>query len=886
MRRLCGALSCGSVLVLWIVLGVAAQAQPVVSASVSETTIGTEERLVYTVEVKGGQLGRVEPPEPPETRGLVLVQQFPSTSRSISLVGGQMEQRISFQWTYQPVREGTAQILPARVKIGDAVYQTEAITVTVVPQAQRPARPRRDPFARLLDPFAAPPDEPPAEEPAPEDLFIRVIPSRQQAYQNEQVTVEYQLFFREGVQLRQSRLADSWDAEGFWREEFEVDTRPIPRSVVENGLRYHMIVLKRAAVFPTRTGELRIDPLRIETEAILPSASRDPFERFFSRTRGFRTVEVASAPLVITARPLPDGAPPAFRGAVGQFEMRTTVDRAEVDLGGSVQLRVTLSGTGNLATLAPPVFNPPGVFEVYDPQVDLTIDRSGRHIRGTKTFTYVLVPRSNGTFELPPVTFAFFDPEQGQYRTLRSAPHPLHVRGTMPRAAPATATSAGLPVDDIAGPLVRADGWVKTGRTPLHRQHWPYLLLVLPALALAGLAAYRRYVTRLATDVAYARRRRAHPVARRHLKQAAALLEACTRGNEAEARAFYAELDRAVRGFVGNRLNVAEAGLTRAQLDERLAAAGVAPACREDLHRLLDACDHARFAPVPSDRAAMEEALDRAGRLIVLLDEQLDRPPAPATRPGPRVLLMMAALVLFGAARAPAQVTEAVRHFDAGNRLYAEGDYRGALEAYERALATGFASGALYLNLGNAYYRLDELGQAIRYYEKARRLLPESREVSHNLRITRSRAVDQFSQVPVPFWRGWWQKAVAALGARGFFLVGLSGYLTALGLAGLRIWRARPHAWHRRMLTLAALVGGVGLVAAFGASVAEEGGRRAVVVVEQVELRTRPGETGEAALTVHEGLVVDVTGEDGGWIAVRLPNGVTGWLRAGTLGEI
>jgi hypothetical protein len=96
-------------------------------------------------------------------------------------------------------------------------------------------------------------------------MFIRAVPSKRQAFQNEQITIEYALYFRTGIQLRQSRLADSWDAEGFWREELEIEARPIPQTVVVDGLRYNTIVLKRVAVFPTRTGSLRIDPLRIES---------------------------------------------------------------------------------------------------------------------------------------------------------------------------------------------------------------------------------------------------------------------------------------------------------------------------------------------------------------------------------------------------------------------------------------------------------------------------------------------------------------------------------------------------------------------------------------------------------------------------------------------
>ncbi len=585
-----------------------------VSASVDQTTIGTQDRLTYGIEVKGGQAAKIDALTPPNVEGLRLAQSFASTSQNISIVNGRMEQSIRYEWIYVPTREGTVNIPSVSVKVGKKTYRTKPITVKVVPQSHRPARRGPDPLARLMNPFTPAPDN--TDEPDPPDaqnLFIRVVPSARKAYQNEQITVEYQLFFREGIQLRQSRLTDSWDAEGFWREEMDVDTRPIPRSVVENGLRYNTIVLKRAAVFPTHPGKLHVDPLRIETEAVVPTRSRDPFARFFSSSR-FVPVNVASDPLTIETRALPDNPPAGFNGAVGQYRMTAKLDRSSVEIGWSIQVKIVVSGAGNLATLAAPVFPAPGSFEQYDPQVETSINRTGREIRGTKTFTYVLVPRSHGTFELPPARFVYFDPKDGRYQVQSTTLPVVHVTGDDAAIPAAGVTSAGLPVDDIAEPLVDGAVWRSTHRTPLHESPWTYAWLVLPLLALGGLSLYQQRTKRLATDRRFARNRRAHPLARKHLKRAEALLR------KNEPRAFYADVERAVLGFIGNRLNIAETGLTRIQIDQRLAEVDVPQDVRIRLAHLLEECDRVRFAPVLPDEDSMQTALDRAGQIIVDLD--------------------------------------------------------------------------------------------------------------------------------------------------------------------------------------------------------------------------------------------------------------------------
>ncbi len=605
----------GWLLAVWVLaggVGVASAQGLVVDATVNETTVGLEETVAYTVEVRGTSIGSLRTPEPPATEGLVLLQAVPTRRSNLSLINGRMQQRVAFTWLFRPVREGQARIGVAEVVVDGETYRTRPITLRIVPQTRRPSTPGQ------TTPYGTSPDRTDRTIDA-SDLFIRAIPSKQQVYQGEQVLVEYQLFFRDGVQLRQSRLTDAGDADGFWREELDVDARPVPRSVVENGLRYNMITLKRVAVFPARSGTLLIEPLRIQTEAYVPFNRGDPFERFFSLRSQYQPVELASPALRIDVRPLPEPAPPGFTGAVGQFTLDAGVDRTEVEVGEAVQLRVTLSGTGNIATLEAPPFEPPGIFEQYDPEVSTSVIRSGREVRGARTFTYVLVPRSNGRFELPPLSFTYFDPEAGRYETQTAPAQTIRVTGTAASPLASGTTAEGLPVDDIADLKATPTRWVALGRTPLHERPLVYVALLLPLLLLAGLYGVQRRAARLAADVGYARRRRAHPLARRHLKQAEAYLASN------QPRAFYEEVARAVQGFIGNRLNLPERGLTRTRLDDQLAARGVPDEVRQTLRAFLDECDQARFSPVLPDQEAMASACDRAAGLIIRLDQMLAR---------------------------------------------------------------------------------------------------------------------------------------------------------------------------------------------------------------------------------------------------------------------
>jgi hypothetical protein len=504
------------------------------------------------------------------------------------------------------MRVGIGRIRPATLRIRGKAYTTDEIRLRIVPQSQRPGRPPRA--------HGTAPDR--SSQPAPQrsstlgprDLFIRATASTDRAYQNEQVTAEYRLFFRPGVRLRRSRMADAWDAPGFWREELDVASRPTPRTTQLYGQTYKSIVLKRVALFPTRAGTLSVDPLRIETEAQAQrrmQAPRPPYE----------PVTLSSEELSVVATPLPPDAPPAFDGAVGQFTLATKVDTDSVKVGEAVTLTARLQGTGNLATVSPPAVPPPSDVEVYEPSVRTDLDRSGDVVHGTKTFTYTLVPRSNGRFTLPPVRFSYFDPEAERYRTRRSEPAALQVTGDVPPDAVAQ-TGQGLPVGEIAGPIETGGHWVRPDRPPLYRQLWAYGALLVPVVLAAGGLAYRRYA---GGEPVSPDEPQGLDDAQQHLQEAHRHL----RGGDVGA--FYGTVERAVFTFLTARLGLSRtpAGLTRDALDRHLARHDVPDAERDALHDLLDACDEAQFTPTEPSHDTMQAALDQAQTLLLRLDETL-----------------------------------------------------------------------------------------------------------------------------------------------------------------------------------------------------------------------------------------------------------------------
>ena len=244
--------------------------------------------------------------------------------------------------------------------------------------------------------------------------------------------------------------------------------------------------------------------------------------------------------------------------------------------------------------------------------------------------------------------------------------------------------------------------------------------------------------------------------------------------------------------------------------------------------------------------------------------------------------LMLLALPI--AARA--DLARAQQAFGEGKAHYQRGDYEAALDAYRASREAGYESAALYYNMGNAYFRLDEIGQAVLQYERARRLRPDDPLIRHNLEIARARTPNLYSSLPTPFWARAWRQAVSGIGAGTFYGIGLLLYVLAAGLIGYRIWTGRRPAWLRRSYAVSLTAGlcciGLGVLASLDGTL----GRSAVVLITEAPLRASPTPDASADVAVYEGLVVDVLTTNGPWVEVRLPNGATGWLATDALAEV
>ncbi len=303
---------------------------------------------------------------------------------------------------------------------------------------------------------------------------------------------------------------------------------------------------------------------------------------------------------------------------VGSLRLATSIDRDSVDANEAVTLTVSVSGDGNIRTVPEPVLDLPADFEVFPPETSESVRAAGTGLTGEKTFEYVLIPRAPGAREIPSVTMSYLDPGSGDYRLASTDPLPLTVSGVIVDG-PADFARGGVAElrRDIRYIHLGAAALRPVGR-PLYHGAPFWIFLIFPMAAMAGAVVLRRHRDLIEGDVAYARGRRASGVAKKRLAEARRLAA----GDD--GRAFYAEVARALKGFVADRLNLAEAGLQLTELERELGSRGVPIETIAEARACLDHCDRQRFAP-STDPEEKSRFLGRAEALMGALDRAVRR---------------------------------------------------------------------------------------------------------------------------------------------------------------------------------------------------------------------------------------------------------------------
>ena len=563
-----------------------------VRATVDASRIGLQDTLEFQVQVEGSGFSSVEPPD------LTRLEEFevldgPRRVQRQTIVNGAVSGATQFLWTLAPKRVGMLAVPALGVRVDGKPYRTQRVDLQVVAGTVATRVPSGGRGERGGE---------------AEVLLVGEV-DRARAYVGQQVTFTLKLLTQ--ARIRGVAYQTRPDFNGFWVER-EFDAIEDPKGSVQgqptvrDGKNYQEFLLARVALFPTTSGAHQIDPVNVQMR--VASERGGGFGSFFFDRE--QTILRRTAPVTLEVAPIPEaGRPASFTGAVGDYRLEVKADRTESAVNDAISLAVSVRGEGNLRGAGAPVLPPLVDFQPFDPTVEEGRSFRGGILIGSRKWNYVLVPLAPGDQTISPVEFAYFDPDAGAFRTLRSEPLPLRVaKGERPAEAVASGsgrreiTAVGSDIHFIRLP----SGPLEDRRAPFHRSGTFLALLLFPVLVTGALGAWQLRARRLEGDVG---RRRALS-ARRNFR--AALRAAESARGAGRAAEFHAALSRALTRFVADRGNLSSAGMTRDLLRQTLQGTGVGAEAIAEVEAILDQCDAAQFSRVSSDPAAMESLHRRA----------------------------------------------------------------------------------------------------------------------------------------------------------------------------------------------------------------------------------------------------------------------------------
>ncbi len=368
-----------------------AMAQVKFEAKVSRKKLGVNERLRIDFEMDWD----VDIFEPPAFAGFTVVGSGPNPSISNALVNGKRLKIKTYNYFLEPTHKGKLTIKEAIVKLNGQTYKTLPVTVKVTSAV----------------------DNPKNDININENLYFIAEVSKSNPYLNEAITVVYKLYVSPRISVSNLGEFDNPKYSDFWSQAIDMKQLKI-KSGEYKGAPYRYVVLRKTVLYPQKTGKLNIDPLSLTVSVDVPNNSRDIWggRQYYTLNK-----TLATSNSIINAKPLPvEGKPDDFSGAVGSFDFEVIVNKTQLNTEESLDAKVLISGNGNLKLIDIPMLNIPNGLEQFEPQYNKCIKTNLTVTEGNISNTYTLVPEYKGKYQIPSISFSYFDLKTETYKRISS----------------------------------------------------------------------------------------------------------------------------------------------------------------------------------------------------------------------------------------------------------------------------------------------------------------------------------------------------------------------------------------------------------------------------------------------------------------------------------
>lgn len=858
------------IILLLMMLGyhVHVDAQHISVSAPSHVAAGENFRVAYTIntsDVEEFRMGGVQD-------GLeVIAGPYTSSQSSYQMINGHTSSSSSVTITYTlyAAKNGSFTIGASHALVGGKRLSSRPVKIQVSGHAQRT---NGAPNMHGQDSYDQPRMRSAGSAISGSDLFIKVSASKKRVHEQEPILLTYKVYTQVDLTQLEGKMPD---LKGFHTQEVPLPQQKTFHTETVNGRPYKCVTWSQYVMYPQMTGRLEIPSITFKGIVVQQNRNVDPMEAFFNGGSGYVEVkkDIKAPGITLQVDPLPQR-PANFSGGVGKFNISASLDKKEVKAGEPITLRVVVGGIGNLKLLKQPVVNFPKDFDKYDAKVTDKTRLTANGVEGNMVYDFLAVPRNQGSYTIPSVELTYYDTGKNAYKTIKTQPFKVEVE----KGDGTSAESEDFASQD------KDIHTIKLGKAEQHKAdemffgsfgYWISLLMPLIAFVVLLIVFRRRAIEN--ADIVKKRSNRAGKIATKRLRLANKLM---LQGKQGE---FYDEVMRALWGYMSYKLNMPAEKLNRDNIRETLGRHFVDDATIEKFTTALDECEFERYAP--GDAAGnMNRTFESAMTAIMDIENAINeaRKNQKKHPAGYSFVWLLLAMICFGGTSAKA-VTK-----NNADTEYQKGNYQQAIRDYEEILKNG-ESAEIYFNLGNAYYRTDNITKAVLNYERARLLSPGDDDINFNLQFARSKTIDKITPQSEMFFVTWYKSLVNFTSVDNWAKTGILCIVMALLLVLLYLFGPQL------MLRKIGFFGGLAFFVifllsnlfAFQQKQALDNRTGAIIMAPSVNIKKTPAKNSADQFVLHEGTRVDII--DKGmtdWRCIRVGDGREGWIETKAIEEI
>ena len=858
------------IILLLMMLGyhVHVDAQHISVSAPSHVAAGENFRVAYTIntsDVEEFRMGGVQD-------GLeVIAGPYTSSQSSYQMINGHTSSSSSVTITYTlyAAKNGSFTIGASHALVGGKRLSSRPVKIQVSGHAQRT---NGAPNMHGQDSYDQPRMRSAGSAISGSDLFIKVSASKKRVHEQEPILLTYKVYTQVDLTQLEGKMPD---LKGFHTQEVPLPQQKTFHTETVNGRPYKCVTWSQYVMYPQMTGRLEIPSITFKGIVVQQNRNVDPMEAFFNGGSGYVEVkkDIKAPGITLQVDPLPQR-PANFSGGVGKFNISASLDKKEVKAGEPITLRVVVGGIGNLKLLKQPVVNFPKDFDKYDAKVTDKTRLTANGVEGNMVYDFLAVPRNQGSYTIPSVELTYYDTSKNAYKTIKTQPFKVEVE----KGDGTSAESEDFASQD------KDIHTIKLGKVVQHKAdemffgsfgYWISLLMPLIAFVVLLIVFRRRAIEN--ADIVKKRSNRAGKIATKRLRLANKLM---LQGKQGE---FYDEVMRALWGYMSYKLNMPAEKLNRDNIRETLGRHFVDDATIEKFTTALDECEFERYAP--GDAAGnMNRTFESAMTAIMDIENAINeaRKNQKKHPAGYSFVWLLLVMICFGGTSAKA-VTK-----NNADTEYQKGNYQQAIRDYEEILKNG-ESAEIYFNLGNAYYRTDNITKAVLNYERARLLSPGDDDINFNLQFARSKTIDKITPESEMFFVTWYKSLVNFTSVDNWAKTGILCIVMALLLVLLYLFGPQL------MLRKIGFFGGLAFFVifllsnlfAFQQKQALDNRTGAIIISPSVNIKKTPAKNSADQFVLHEGTRVDII--DKGmtdWRCIRVGDGREGWIETKAIEEI